>query len=482
MKLPLGRAILFPAFFLGPLLSLPAGAQTNPDMAQLIRKAQDRLARIRAQARKEAASREKAREELLGRLLSLEKEERSLAREIEKARKEREEAGLALSRAGKREEDLARALGETRDLLSRAVPALLDRTKGSLASLGSRAFRKARAELEKEWESWKAGGGKASFAPLLRAALDLASMEVREGGRLCWVHGTFPGPGGPPVEADLLRVGLLGAAGPKGILVPRGETFRLVRPGGWFSGFALTRALSKLVPGKAPPFPLVPLDVTGGLALAGLEAGKTPAQLFSEGGPVMYFILFAGIMGLLISLSRGIGILREKRRLARLSRELPLLLSKGDREEASRLCRRLGGAAGKALEACIEAAGRPPAEAGRILDQALLQGALSLERFLGTLAVLGTLAPFLGLLGTVTGMIRTFSALTASGGGGGSAMLAGGIAEALITTEFGLIVAIPLVLLHSILSGRAERVQADLEEQGARLALVPPGGEKGREG
>ena len=61
-------------------------------------------------------------------------------------------------------------------------------------------------------------------------------------------------------------------------------------------------------------------------------------------------------------------------------------------------------------------------------------------------------------------------------------MLAGGIAEALITTEFGLIVAIPLVLLHSILSGKAERVQADLEEQGARLALVLPGEARGEEG
>ncbi len=480
MNLP-RLALLLSFFFPLPFLSPPCRAQTGPDLEKLIQKARERLARVQAQARREAAAREKTREKLLARLLSLEKEDRSLAGEIEKARKEREKADLALSEAQKKEQDLARARGELVDLLSRAVPSLLDRTQGSLASLGSQEFRKARSRLEKEWAQWKARGGEGPFASLLEAALDLAFSEVREGGRIRWVHGIFPGPEGPPLEANLLRVGLLGAAGPQGILVPQGETFRLARPGGWFSGFALSRALSRLAPGQAPPFPLVPLDVTGGLALAGMEAGKTPAQLFTEGGPVMYFILLAGIMGLLISLFRGIGIWREGRRLARLSRDLPPLLAGGRREEAAGLCRRLGGAAGKALETCLQAAGRSEAEAGRILDQALLQGALSLERFLGTLAVLGTLAPFLGLLGTVTGMIRTFSALTASGGGGGSAVLAGGIAEALITTEFGLIVAIPLVLLHSILSGKAERVQADLEEQGARVALVLPGGEKGEE-
>ncbi|HHI68789.1 MAG TPA: hypothetical protein ENJ97_05635, partial [Planctomycetes bacterium] len=267
MNLP-RRALLLSFFFPLPFLSPPCRAQSGPDLEKLIQKARERLARVQAQARREAAAREKTREKLLARLLSLEKEDRSLAGEIEKARKEREKADLALSKAQKKEQDLARARGELVDLLSRAVPSLLDRTQGSLASLGSQEFRKARSRLEKEWAQWKARGGEGPFASLLEAALDLAFTEVREGGRIRWVHGIFPGPEGPPLEADLLRVGLLGAAGPQGILVPQGETFRLARPGGWFSGFALSRALSRLAPGQAPPFPLVPLDVTGGLALA----------------------------------------------------------------------------------------------------------------------------------------------------------------------------------------------------------------------
>ncbi len=456
-----------------PFWHRPASAQEGRDLDQLIRDAKTRLAEIQGRARREAAAREKTREKLLGRLLSLEKEERLLARRLEGARRDGEKARLALSRAAAEEKKLSQAQAEAKGLLDRAVPALLARTAHSLAALGSPAFRKARATLMQRWGEWKARPRDASFLPLLQAALELAEREVKEGTKARWVQGIFPGPGGPPVEAKLLRVGLLGAAGPEGVLLPRGETYSLARPGGWFSGFALSRALSELRPRESGPFfPLLPLDVTGGLALAGLAAEKSLSRLFSQGGPVMYFILLAGIMGLLITLLRGFGIWREARRLARLSAALPPLLSRGEKEEAARLCRAQGGAAGKAMESCIEAAARPREESARILDQALLQGALSLERFLGTLAVLGTLAPFLGLLGTVTGMIRTFSALTASGGGGGSSLLAGGIAEALITTEFGLVVAIPLVLFHSILSGRAERVQADLEEQGVRLASI----------
>jgi len=455
------------------------------DLDRLLEEARRELAGLEAREKKEAQAREELRERLLETLLGLEKEERLLAKEVEKARLEARAARRAGEEASARASALASARASLESLLDQAAPAILSRTRNSLAALGSPSFLRARKTLEEAWKVRSSNRGEEGGAlSLLEPALELALSEVREGARLCWTRGVFPGPRGPAVETPLLRAGLLGAAGPAGILVPKDETFRLVRPGGWFPGNRIQKALDRLEPRRAFPPLAFPLDVTGGLALAGLEAEKSLSTLFREGGPVMYFILLAGIMGLLITFLRGIGIHRERRRLDRLSLALPPLLEAGDLEEAARLCRKEGGAAGKALEACLQAAGLEENEAGRVLDQALLQGALSLERFLGTLAVLGTLAPFLGLLGTVTGMIRTFSALTAAAGGGGSTLLAGGIAEALITTEFGLVVAIPLVLFHSVLSGRAERVQADLEEAGARVALstkkaVPSGRERG---
>jgi len=91
-----------------------------------------------------------------------------------------------------------------------------------------------------------------------------------------------------------------------------------------------------------------------------------------------------------------------------------------------------------------------------------------LERFMGAIGVCGTVAPLLGLLGTVTGMIRTFETITAFGAGD-PRFLAGGIREALLTTEAGLIVAIPVLLLHSFLSGRLERMAAEMEHKGGEL-------------
>jgi biopolymer transport protein ExbB len=78
------------------------------------------------------------------------------------------------------------------------------------------------------------------------------------------------------------------------------------------------------------------------------------------------------------------------------------------------------------------------------------------------------IAPLLGLLGTVTGMIQTFQAITLFGAGDPK-MMAGGISEALITTTLGLVIAIPLVLLHALLSSRARRITDLLDERVASL-------------
>ncbi len=102
------------------------------------------------------------------------------------------------------------------------------------------------------------------------------------------------------------------------------------------------------------------------------------------------------------------------------------------------------------------------------LDEAILRETPKLERGLNTLKVLAGVAPLLGLLGTVTGMIVTFQAITLFGTGDPK-LMAGGISQALVTTVLGLVAAIPLLLLHSMASGRARTVQQILEEQSAGL-------------
>jgi biopolymer transport protein ExbB len=91
-----------------------------------------------------------------------------------------------------------------------------------------------------------------------------------------------------------------------------------------------------------------------------------------------------------------------------------------------------------------------------------------LERFLNSLGTIAAISPLLGLLGTVTGMIRTFNAVTEHGVGDPSA-LAGGIAEALITTVGGLCVAIPAVAAYRYLHGRVDALVVDMEKEALRL-------------
>ena len=89
----------------------------------------------------------------------------------------------------------------------------------------------------------------------------------------------------------------------------------------------------------------------------------------------------------------------------------------------------------------------------------------SLEKGLSTISVMATTAPLLGLLGTVMGMIQLFEVITLHGTSDPK-LLAGGISVALVTTEAGLMVAIPLQLLHTFLSNRADRLTAKLESAG----------------
>jgi biopolymer transport protein ExbB len=102
------------------------------------------------------------------------------------------------------------------------------------------------------------------------------------------------------------------------------------------------------------------------------------------------------------------------------------------------------------------------------LDEAILKNTPTLQRGLVTIRVLAVIAPMLGLLGTVTGLIETFQSITLFGTGD-PRLMAGGISQALVTTVLGLSAAIPLLLMHSALNTKSKRLLAVLEEQSAGL-------------
>jgi biopolymer transport protein ExbB len=115
--------------------------------------------------------------------------------------------------------------------------------------------------------------------------------------------------------------------------------------------------------------------------------------------------------------------------------------------------------------------------ANRHRDRAVMIGAIEdagrhvthdLERFLNMLGTIAAISPLLGLLGTVTGMMRTFKAITVAGVGNPTAM-AGGIAEALITTAAGLLVAIPALVAYRYLRGRVDALVIQMEKESIKL-------------
>jgi len=108
------------------------------------------------------------------------------------------------------------------------------------------------------------------------------------------------------------------------------------------------------------------------------------------------------------------------------------------------------------------------AAVNRAIDRSSLRTVTDLRRGLGSLATIGSTAPFVGLLGTVAGIITAFQAMAATGSGGLGSVSAG-IAEALVTTAFGLLVAIPAVMFFNYFTNRVEEIQVDVNDSTTEL-------------
>lgn len=138
------------------------------------------------------------------------------------------------------------------------------------------------------------------------------------------------------------------------------------------------------------------------------------------------------------------------------------LLENNRTDEAATFAKKKKGGLARILQTCLEHSRWTRDSAERAVKELLLKELPKLDKHLDTLAALAGAAPLLGLLGTVTGMIRMFEAITKFGTADPQ-LLAGGISEALITTEVGLSIAIPLLLLHTLLCNTRNRIQSDME-------------------
>jgi len=192
-----------------------------------------------------------------------------------------------------------------------------------------------------------------------------------------------------------------------------------------------------------------PTGPTGGQYLSALINSPSLIERWHQGGLVGYIISFVGLIGFLIAGWRFAV-------LTALSKKVKAQMTSAQPSEDNPLGR------------IIKIYKDNETTDNETLEMKLAEGILkerpAIEAYLPMLKIISMVAPLLGLLGTVTGMIITFQAITIFGAGDPKAM-AGGISGALVTTVLGLLVAIPMVMVHSIVNSRARMITTVLEEQ-----------------
>jgi biopolymer transport protein ExbB len=191
-------------------------------------------------------------------------------------------------------------------------------------------------------------------------------------------------------------------------------------------------------------------------------------EIVMAGGIVMVPILLCSILAVAITLER-LWTLREQRVVpAELTDKVWQWVENRALSDKQVLALQQHSPLGSVLAAGLATRHRERAVMIQAIEDAGRHVAHDLERFLNTLGTIAAVSPLLGLLGTVTGMIRTFKAITVAGVGNPAAM-AGGIAEALITTAAGLLVAIPALFAYRYLRGRVDALVIQMEKESIKL-------------
>lgn len=291
--------------------------------------------------------------------------------------------------------------------------------------------------------------------PELRQLWSAMVTEIAESGKVVRFMAPVERTSGEVEEMEVVRLGVFNAFSDGSFLDwdtsrSREHLIELARqPAARFAGMA--EELQGAAPGEVVP---MSVDFTRGQILRAVVQTKTPLERVREdGGAVGYTIIGVGALGLLLCLWKLFalytmgGRMRRQMKSAAPDKSNPL---------------------GRVLAVYSD---NPETDIETLelkLDEAILRETSPIETGLSFIKVLYVVAPLLGLLGTVVGMIATFQMITLFGTGD-PRMMAGGISTALVTTVLGLVVAIPLTLLHSFLQGKAKALIQVLEEQAAGI-------------
>ncbi len=209
-----------------------------------------------------------------------------------------------------------------------------------------------------------------------------------------------------------------------------------------------------------------------GLGMADLWGLTEGLQWFARGGPIMYPILACSIIGLAVFFER-LAFLRRKHLLPqRFVRSTTRAWQRGEFEAAWRLCQQQDIPLARILRAGLRKVKDGPQEIERAIEVTGSHEAGVLEANLRFLGAISNIAPMLGFLGTVTGLITAFNVIAAQGTGDPK-LMADGVSEALITTEFGLFVGIPALGAYHYLRGKVDRLLHEMEAITIEMLSAP---------
>ena len=431
------------ALLLAPVL-VNAAEPLNPDQL-LERIRSERAAEASAmQAREQAFVRDRgAQARLLAQAKAALAEQKAEAERL-KAEFDRQEALLA-----EQEKLLAQRVGHLGELFG-----VVRQSAGDIAgqwqdSLLNAQYPERLAQLRGLAESRTLPSAEDLDAFWMTLLEDLAAS-----GRVEQVSLPVVGADGQRSEQPVLRVGTFSAFGQDDFLRYDADAGQLLAPARQPSGMGEVDDYLR----SDEALGVLPIDPSRGTLLAQLQREPDFWARLQQGGLVGWVIVALGVLGLCLAGWRMVYLSGVGRKVASQMREL-------ERPRDDNPLGRIIGVLGpKPQLADLETLELK-------LDEAILQETPPLERGQPLLKLLTAVAPLLGLLGTVTGMIVTFQAITQSGGGD-SRLMADGISQALVTTVMGLVVAIPLLFLHALLASRSKALIQLLEQQSAGLIAL----------
>ena len=306
----------------------------------------------------------------------------------------------------------------------------------------------------------------------IRALTALCRAYTQASGQVMLGNGEFFAADGNVVRGEIARIGALGAVyrdrDEAGYLQANSDGRQRVAVAGEIPGSARS-AINRFFSGEDHH---LPLDISGGAVFLQMTQSKSFGDWLKSGGFLVWPILAIGAIALLLAAERLAFFLRIRANSDTILHQVTRYVELDQVKEGEMFCREKKNAPTcQILSSCLKQIGQTQDVLDNALEEALLKQMPRFEKFLPTMAMFAAIAPLLGLLGTVTGMISTFQVITVFGTGDPK-MMSGGISEALITTQVGLAVAIPIMLLHHLFERRVDVLIGDLEEKGTAFKIT----------